>query len=120
MDSSTYSGAQVVAFRPRSVISPGMNMSERIDALRWADAASPYGVRRVQFHEMEPGDDPATSPFLLVYRGDEIWAAWGVARQRNEYEVWRPGTGRTIGCFPNIRSALAAIVDVPGRAAAEA
>lgn len=117
MDSTTCIESRVIAFRPRAApvrpgLPPGLTMSERIVALRWAEAAAARGVRRVQFHQPEPGDDPATSAFLLVYRRDDLWASWGVARLRGGYEVWRPSTGRTVGRFADLADALDAIEDV--------
>lgn len=90
----------------------GLGMSERMQAMRWADAARRHGVRSVQFHEPEPGDDPMVGSFLLVYRHEEMWAAWGVARRTGGYEVWRPSTGTTVGLFDTMNNALAAILDV--------
>ena len=90
----------------------GLTVSERIQALRWADAARRHGVRSVQFHEPEPGDDPVVGAFLLIYRGEDLWAAWGVARRIGGYEVWRPSTGTTVGLFDTMGNALCAILDV--------
>jgi hypothetical protein len=90
----------------------GLTVHERIQAMRWSDAARSHGVRMVQFHEPEPGDDPMVGAFLLVYRGEELWAAWGIARRTGGYEVWRPSSGATVGLFDSMGRALAAILEV--------
>ncbi len=84
-------------------------MSERILMLRWADEARPLGVSAVRIHEPEPGDDPEVGSFVLVYQKADLWAAWGVAMGANGYEVWRPGSGVTVGRFETLREALHAI-----------
>ena len=105
--------AAILPFPPPSQRpSRGLGVSERIQALSWSHAARRHGVRSLQFHEPEPGDDPAVGSFLLIYCNDDIWAAWGVARRGRGYEVWRPGTGATVGLFDSMGNALAAILDV--------
>ncbi len=99
----------VVPFVRRSRPKPSLTVSERIQTLRWADAARAYGVREVRIHEPEPGDDPMVGGFVLIYERSEIWAAWGVAARAGNYEVWRPGTGATVGWYGTLREALQAI-----------
>jgi len=72
-------GAVILPFVARPAHQLSLNVSERIQALRWADAARPYGVRELRIHEPEFGDDPTLGSFVLVYEGDDIWAAWGIA-----------------------------------------
>ena len=91
---------------------PRMTIAERIQTLRWAAAASQHGVRAVRIHEPEPGDPPDVNGFVLVYRQAELWASWGVAVGPHRYEVWRPASGVTVGCFPTLGEALRAIQNV--------
>jgi hypothetical protein len=109
---STGGGGVVIPFVPRRTSTKSLNVSERIQALRWADAARPHGVREVRIHEPEPGDDPAVGGFVLIYEEADIWAAWGVAVRSGNFEVWRPSNGTTMGCFGSLQEALHAIKDV--------
>lgn len=106
---SSGGGGVVVPFIPRQRPAPSLNVSERIQALRWADAAREHGVREVCIHEPEPGDDPAVSGFMLIYEEADIWAAWGVAVRPIGFEVWRPSNGTTMGRYETLREALHAI-----------
>jgi hypothetical protein len=115
MDCSTGQGATILPFDRGRRRRHGLGVSERIQALQWADAVRPLGVRSVQFHEPEPGDDPVVGAFMLIYRVNDLWAAWGVARRGPGFEVWRPSTGLTVGLYTTIATALGAIFDLlPG------
>lgn len=107
-------GAVVVPFRPRIrrqvAGHAGLTAAERSEALQWAEAARRHGVRCVQFHKAEAGDDPVVVPFMLIYRDDRIWAAWGVARWSHGFELWQPSTGFTVDVFPTLNEALAGIL----------
>lgn len=105
-------GAVVIPFVPRQPSRPGLNVSERIEALRWADAARAHGVRQVRIHEPEYGDDPSIGPFVLVYEKHDVWAAWGIAVRPGSFEVWRPSSGATVGWYRTLPEALRAIKDV--------
>jgi len=102
-------GAVVLPFVRRPPHPLCLTVSERIQTLRWADAARAYGVREVRIHEPEPGDDPAIGGFVLVYEQADLWAAWGIAARPGSFEVWRPGSGATIGWYRTLREALHAI-----------
>ena len=104
-----YGGGVVVPFPRRARPAPSLNVSERIQALRWADEARSFGVREVCIHEPEPGDDPAVGGFMLIYEDDDIWAAWGIAVRADRFEVWRPSNGTTMGLYPSLQEALRAI-----------
>jgi hypothetical protein len=109
---STGDGAVVLPFAPRRTHPLSLNVTERIEALRWADAARAHGVRRLCIHEPEAGDDPAVGSFVLIYREHDIWAAWGIAARPGSFEVWRPSSGATVGWYRTLRDALRAISDV--------
>jgi hypothetical protein len=102
-------GGVVIPFIRRPPHPLSLTVSERIQTLRWADAARASGVREVRIHEPEPGDDPAVGGFVLVYEGTDLWAAWGIAARAGSFEVWRPGSGATVGCYRTLREALQAI-----------
>jgi hypothetical protein len=103
--------AVVIPLVPRRVRSV-LTVCERIELLRWTDAARAFGIRAARIHEPEQGDDPALGGFILFYTVDGVWAAWGVAPQAGRYEVWRPNTGITVGWFACFADALAAIQPV--------
>ncbi len=105
-------GAVVVPFVGRHIHPLSFSVSERIETLRWADAARAHGVHRVRIHEPEPGDGPGVGGFVLVYKGTDIWAAWGVAVRSGSFEVWRPASGTTVGWYRTLGEALRAIHDV--------
>lgn len=111
-DSTGAEGATILAFVRPPPNPAGLNVRERIAALRWADAARPYGVRAVRIHDPEPGDDPGIGGFLLIYRDDPHWATWGIAAGGGRYEVWRPASGATVGRFATLTEALAVIQTV--------
>jgi hypothetical protein len=111
-DGSTDGGAIVLPFPPRRMHPLGLNVTERIQAMQWADAARPHGVSDMRIHEPEMGDDPAVGGFVLIYEKNDIWAAWGVAVRAGSFEVWRPSSGTTVGWYRTLREALAAVKDV--------
>jgi len=88
----------------------GLTVSDRIIAMDWAEGARGHGVKRVEIHDPEAGDDPSLGSFLLVYLEDEIWASMGLARCATGYEVWRPSSGAIIGHFKSIARALSAVL----------
>ena len=107
--SRTSSGTTILPFVRRKAAAGALSVSDRIEALRWVDSVRDRGVRSVRIHDPEPGDAPSVCGFLLVYFGDEIWARWGVAARGMDFEVWRPGTGATLGWYTTLADALAAI-----------
>jgi hypothetical protein len=105
-------GAVVLPFVKRTSHPLSFNVSERIQTLRWADAARPHGVHKVRIHEPEPGDGPGVGGFVLVYKQNDIWANWGVAVCPGSFEVWRPNSGATVGWYRTLGEALHTIQDV--------
>jgi hypothetical protein len=105
-------GAIVVPFVPRRTQARRLNVMERIEAMRWADAARACGVRDLRIHDPEREDDPALGPFVLIYERHDVWAAWGIAVRPGSFEVWRPSTGTTVGWYRTLQEALLSIKDV--------
>ncbi len=102
--------SRVVPFVRHDLPNNELLMRDRIELLRWTDAAHAGGWRRVALHHREAQDDPETvGDFVLVYGDDPAWAEWGVARSRGRYLVWRPASGRTIGEFATLLEALETI-----------
>ncbi len=109
---SVGNGSVVVPFVPRRPQARRLNVTERIEAMRWADAARAHGVRELRIHDPEREDDPALGPFVLIYQRHDLWAAWGIAVRPSSFEVWRPSTGATVGWYRTLGEALLAIQDV--------
>jgi len=105
-------GGSVVPFVGRRSHPLSFSVSDRIETLRWADAARPYGVDKVRIHEPEAGDEPGVGGFVLIYKQTEIWANWGVAVRPGSFEVWRPASGDTVGWYRTLGEALQIIQDV--------
>jgi hypothetical protein len=102
--------ARVVPFIRRDLPDNELAMRDRIELLRWAEAAQEGGLRRYAVHHREEQDDPETvGDFVLIYREDADWAEWGVARSGRSYMVWRSANGRTTGLFDSLAEALQTI-----------
>jgi hypothetical protein len=108
----TGQGTVVVPFVPRPARVRRLNVTERIAAMNWADAARACGVRDLRIHESECEDDPARGPFVLIYEQHDLWAAWGIAVHPGSFEVWRPSSGMTVGWYRTLGEALLSIKDV--------
>lgn len=110
MLSSASAEAVVIPFPAVGLYQNRLNTKDRIEILAWAEEARVYGYDRVVVRERHPQDDPQIGDFLAIYRTDEKWAAWGVARNGASLRVWRCGSGADLGVFDNIEAALAAIL----------
>jgi hypothetical protein len=105
-------GAVVLPFVPRRAHPLSLNVPERIEAMRWTDAARPFGVRELRIHEPEIGDEPSLGGFVLIYENNDEWAGWGIAVRPGSFEVWRPSSGATVGWYRTLGEALRAIKPV--------
>jgi hypothetical protein len=105
-------GGSVVPFVGRASHPLGFSVSERIETLRWADAARAHGVNKVRVCEPEPGDEPGVGGFVLIYKNADLWANWGVAVRAGSFEVWRPANGVTVGWYRTLGEALHVIQEV--------
>jgi hypothetical protein len=83
-----------------------LSVRDRIEALRWADLARAFGYTRVVLESCAEALDPELGDFLMVYRRDASWAAWGVGCVEDGFMLWRPETGATVGFFATLRAAL--------------
>ena len=109
--SATTHEAVIIPFPPP--VRPAANRltaRDRIEALRWADAARQFGYTRVVL-DADPGQRaPEVGDFLLAYRSDTHWAAWGVGCVDDRFMLWRPTNGVTVGWFATLRAALETIL----------
>jgi hypothetical protein len=91
------------------------SMRDRMEALQWAETARSHGYTRLVFDTAcessghEPGD------FIMIYERDGVWASWGIGCGTEDLTLWRPSNGQTIGTFPTMRTALAAILEFAAR-----
>jgi hypothetical protein len=99
----------VVAFpqlRPRPPAARRLTLRDRVEALRWAEAARAYGVSRAAIHA---GGDAQIGDFILIYVAAALWASWVIGCKPAGYCVWRAGSGADIGCYPTLAMAFAAV-----------
>lgn len=108
-----------LAYRRAEPASTRFCLRDRVELLGWAATARALGICRVSLEHPEPHDARhEVGDFALVYDGSADWATWAVAREHGHYLLWSPNTGHTIGHFPTLAVALAAIVSRIADAAA--
>ena len=101
----------VIAFPPPArPVGNRLSMRDRIEALRWADAARAFGYTRVVLESGAEPREPELGDFLLAYWRDASWATWGVGCVEDGFMLWRPATGATVGRFATLRAALEKIL----------
>jgi hypothetical protein len=101
--------AKILRFPTRPRIENYLTLLDRTQALRWqADEATRHGVR-LAIHQRQQDDPPEIGDFVSIYRLNEMWAAWGVARRGASLRLWRSATGADIGEFATMREALAVV-----------
>jgi hypothetical protein len=99
--------AVVIPFpAPSRPVGNRLSVRDRIEALRWAETARAAGYTRVVLDTSAEQLAPELGDFLLAYRGDANWASWGVGCVEDEFMLWRPATGATVGRFSTLRAAL--------------
>ena len=104
----------VIAFPPPARSDANrLTMRDRIEALRWAETARAFGYTRVVLDTSAAPREPDLGDFLLVYRRDAHWAAWGVGCVEDGFMLWCPATGATIGRFATLRAALEELLASP-------
>ncbi len=90
-----------------------LSQRDRIEAQRWADRADKARFSRVDIHEVRDTANPEIGDFVLIYRPGASWAAWGIGVNGNTYTLWRPANGATMGLYPSMQAALAALASIP-------
>ena len=106
--------AQAIAAPPptaRIIVFPSrrggrLTTRDRMAALRWMDQS---GYTRLAFDSSGDRGSPELGDFILIYRRNVAWSAWGVGCCDGGFMVWRPGSGATTGWFDHIGAALASI-----------
>ncbi len=92
-----------------------LTVLDRTQALCWqASEADRRGVR-LAIHRRQQDDPPEIGDFVSIYRTNEVFAAWGVARRGPSLRLWRSATGADIGEFATMREALAVIASCQSR-----
>ena len=103
--------AEIVPFVAKTCSANRFTAIDRIHALDWdVRSAAPAGAR-LTIHARRDDDAPEVGEYLSIYRANERWAAWGVARQGEMITVWYGPTGSDLGRFPSMKDALAAVSD---------
>jgi hypothetical protein len=107
--SCSASSAVVIPFAPPVRAGNRMSVRDKIVALEWADTARDAGYTRIALDTSASADEPELGDFLLIYEREAMWANWGVGCCDGGYMIWRPSDGATIGWYPTLEKALAAI-----------
>jgi hypothetical protein len=101
----------ILAFpAPARPIANRFSMRDRIEALRWAEAARASGYARVVLDTCAEALEPELGDFLLVYRRNAAWASWGVGCVEDGFMLWTSATGATVGRFATLTAALEKIL----------
>ncbi len=101
--------AQILPFVPRNATSNRFTMKDRMDALAWDVAyAAPAGAR-LTIHARQRDDAPEVGDYIAIYRANDHWAVWGMAREGASITVWHGPTGTDLGSFTSMNDALAAV-----------
>jgi hypothetical protein len=86
-----------------------MTARDRIEAHDWHNSPAAAGYTRIAVDNSASEGEPELGDFLLLYTPDKLWARWGVGCCDGGFIVWRPGDGTTLGWYPSMRAALAAV-----------
>ncbi len=109
----TLRSAEILAFPLRQLartqlLQNRFSFGHRIALQHWEQVSYTHGFSRmavVQDHT----DDEDIGDFVALYRGDCGWAAWWVGCERGGFAIWRSGSPQTIGWYPHLNQAFAAI-----------
>lgn len=98
--------ARIIPFPSAARRADRLTLQDRAEALRWLDGT---GYGRLAFDISFADDGHELGDFLLIYQRDASWSCWGVGCTDGGYMVWRPANSATLGWYPTLRQALAAI-----------
>ncbi len=98
--------SNVIAFvRPRPDLA-ALTMRDRMDVSAWRCVAHDLGYDRLIIHERDSFDPPDLGSFLSIYKRDDRWARWSVARRGARVVAWCGPTGTDVGEFASVSDAL--------------
>ena len=101
--------AEILSFPKLRSAANRFTIQDRMDAMAWDTAqAGPAGAS-LTIHDRQPADAPEVGDYLGIYRANDRWAVWGVAREGAVIKIWHGPSGADLGSFANMRHALAAI-----------
>jgi hypothetical protein len=101
--------AQILPFSLPRAEPNRLTMLDRIHALEWnITHAAPAGAR-LAIHDRRGDDGPEVGDYIGIYRADDRWAVWGVARDGALITVWHGPSGSDLGSFSTMKDALAAV-----------
>jgi hypothetical protein len=101
--------AQILPFTLRPPRGNRLTVTDRIQAAQWeASHAYPAGAR-LEIHDRRWDDAPEVGDYIGIYRADDRWAVWGVARNGATITVWHGPSGADLGSFNTMAAALAAV-----------
>ena len=61
---------------------------DRLQALDWNVATAAQAGAHLVIHDRQHDDAPEVSDYIGIYRADDRWAVWGLAREGREVELF--------------------------------
>jgi hypothetical protein len=98
--------SNVIAFVRPQTASAALTMRDRMDVSAWRCVAHDLGYDRLIIHERDSFDPPDLGSFLSIYKRDDRWARWSVARRGARVVAWCGPTGTDVGEFASVSDAL--------------
>ncbi len=99
-------GATIVPFPVPSWGPRRLSPQDRAEAFAWERVMCRTGYAQVSLEEAEGS---RSADRLIVYHGEELWIAQGVARPARRFGLWHCASGVKVGDFVSVWTALEAI-----------
>ena len=101
--------AEIIRFPLQPLAPNRLSTRDRIALLHWEEQSYTQGFSRMRVDTSAPPNDGEVGDYVALYRGDCGWAAWCIGCARGGFAIWRSGSGQTIGWYPQLAQAFAAI-----------
>lgn len=106
---TNYQTAEILQFSAHIQVQNRLSVTDRIYANEWgASHAAPAGAR-ITIHARNHDDAPEVTDYIGIYRADDSWAVWHLARDGAFIKVWNGPTGMDLGVYTSMKEALAAV-----------
>ena len=90
-------------------VTDAFTWADRIALQSWSRRAASLGYGRLVIEPGRPGAGPDHAAYALIYRRNDPWSRWGLARGDDGITVWCSRTGADHGTFDSMDLALAAL-----------